>query len=147
MLDYIHNNPDDFVVKMAKKSDILPTLKQASQADNVDYREFINFDDFRDVASKLKKLNKKFEEFKNIHGQIIETVGNEKIDKTLETFLKNVKKAKRVSILLNIGACIGALGFLAPVLMIATRKLDKNNQGFQVKEDLKKEMLAKAEQK
>ena len=59
MLDYIHNNPDDFVVKMAKKSDILPTLKQASQADNVDYREFINFDDFRDVASKLKKLNKK----------------------------------------------------------------------------------------
>ena len=147
MLDYIHNNPDDFVVKMAKKSDILPTLKQASQADNVDYREFINFDDFRDVASKLKKLNKKFEEFKNIHGQIIETVGNEKIDKTLETFLKNVKKAKRGSILLNIGACIGALGFLAPALMIATRKLDKNNQGFQVKEDLKKKMLAKAEQK
>ena len=48
---------------------------------------------------------------------------------------------------MNIGACIGALGILAPALMIAMRKFDKENQGFQVKEDLKKEMMAKAGQK
>lgn len=133
MLDFIHNNPDDFVVKMAKKSDILPTLKHATQADNVDYRQFIDYDEFQGVASKLQKLSKKFEDFK----------ATDVKDKSLEAFLKNVKKVKRGSILLNIGACIGALGILAPALMIATRKFDKKNQGFQVKEDLKKEMLAK----
>ena len=134
MLDYIHHNPDDFVVKMAKKSDILPTLKEAKQADNVDYRQFIDYDEFQGVASKLQKLSKKFEAFKATDAK----------DKSLEAFLKNVKKVKRSSILLNIGACITALGILAPALMIATRKFDKENQGFQVKEDLKKEMLAKA---
>lgn len=137
MLDFIHNNPDDFVVQMAKKSDILPTLKNATQADNVDYRQFIDYDEFQGVASKLQKLSKKFEAFKATDAK----------DKTLEAFLKNVKKVKRGSILLNIGACIGALGILAPALMIAMRKFDKENQGFQVKEDLKKEMMAKADQK
>lgn len=137
MLDFIHNNPDDFVVQMAKKSDILPTLKNATQADNVDYRQFIDYDEFQGVASKLQKLSKKFEAYKATDAN----------DKTLEAFLKNVKKVKRGSILLNIGACIGALGILAPALMIAMRKFDKENQGFQVKEDLKKEMMAKAGQK
>lgn len=146
MLEYIHNNPDDFVVQMAKKSDILPTLKHATQADDVDYRKFIDLDEFQGVAEKLKKLAGKFEEFKNIHGIIIEKINGENVDNTLGAFLKNVKKLKRTSIITNIGACIGALGILAPALMIAMRKFDKN-QGFQVKEDLKKEMLAKSEQK
>ena len=136
MLEYIHNNPDDFVVQMAKKSDILPTLKHATQADNVDYRKFIDLDEFQGVAEKLKKLAGKFEDFKQTDVK----------DKSLEAFLKSVKKLKRISVLANIGACIGALGVLAPALMIAMRKFDKN-QGFQVKEDLKKEMLAKSEQK
>lgn len=146
LLEFIHNNPDDFVVQMAKKSDILPTLKHATQADNVDYRKFIDLDEFQGVAEKLKKLAGKFEEFKNIHGIIIEKINGENVDNTLGAFLKNVKKLKRTSIITNIGACIGALGILAPALMIAMRKFDKN-QGFQVKEDLKKEMLAKSEQK
>ena len=84
----------------------------------------------------MKKLAGKFEDFKQTDVK----------DKSLEAFLKSVKKLKRISVLANIGACIGALGVLAPALMIAMRKFDKN-QGFQVKEDLKKEMLAKSEQK
>ena len=133
MLDFIHNNPDDFVVQMAKKSDVLPVLKDAKQADNVDYRKFIDYDEFRGVAEKLTKLQNKFEEFKNVNVK----------DKTLEAFLDNVKKLKRKSILKNMGACIGALGMLAPAIMIAFRKLDKDNNAFQVKEDLKKELAAK----
>ena len=39
------------------------------------------------------------------------------------------------------------LSVLKISLMIAMRKFDKENQGFQVKEDLKKEMMAKAGQK
>lgn len=133
LLDFIHNNPDDFVVQMAKKSDVLPVLKDAKQADNIDYRKFIDYDEFRGVAEKLTKLQNKFEEFKNANVK----------EKTLGAFLDNVKKLKRRSILKNMGACIGALGILAPALMIAFRKLDKDNNAFQVKEDLKKELAAK----
>lgn len=132
MLDYIHNNPDDFVVKMAKMSDVIPTLKKATQADNVDYRQFIDYDEFQNIANKLQKLSKKFEAFK----------ATDVKDKSIEAFLKNVKKVKRNSTLLNIGACIGALGVLAPALMIAMRKFGNDNGGFQVKEDIRKEMMA-----
>ncbi len=133
MLDFIHKNPEDFTVKMAKMSDILPTLKQASQTDNIDYRQFIDFDEFKGVAEKLDKLNNKFNQYKQ----------SNVTDKTLEAFLKNVKKLKRHAVLKNMGACIGVLGVIAPAIMVALRKLDKNNQGFQVKEDLKKQMASK----
>ncbi len=133
LLDFIHNNPNDFTVKMAKMSDVLPTLKNASQADNVDYRQFIDFDEFKGVAEKLNKLHGKFEAFK----------ATDASDKTLEAFLKNVKKFKRASILKNMGICIGALGILAPAVMIAVRKFGKDNDAFQVKEDLRKQMMTK----
>ena len=133
LLDFMHNNPDDFVVQMAKKSDILPTLKNATQNDDIDYRKYIDFDEFKGVAEKLDKLKNKFEEFKQANVK----------EKTLDAFLDNVKKLKRRSILKNMGACIGALGILAPALMIAFRKFDKDNNAFQVKEDLKKELQAK----
>ena len=130
MLDYIHNNPDDFVVKMAKKSDVLPILKNATQADNVDYRAFIDFSEFKGVAKKLDKLSGKFEEFK----------ATDVADKSADAFLKNVKNLKRNATLKNFGICIAFLGVLAPALMVAVRKFDKNDSGFQVKEDLKKKM-------
>lgn len=131
LLDFIHNNPQDFTVKMAKMSDVLPTLKNATQADNIDYRKFIDLEEFKDVAKKLDKLHNKFDAFKATDAN----------DKTLEAFLKNVKKLKRASILKNMGICIGALGIFAPAVMIAVRKLGKDNDAFQVKEDLRKQMM------
>ena len=130
MLDYIHNNPDDFVVKMAKKSDVLPALKNASQADNVDYRAFIDFNEFKGVAKKLDKLSGKFEEYKTTNV----------VDKGVDAFLNNVKKLKRNATLKNFGICVAFLGLFAPAFMVAVRKMDKENSGFQVKEDLKKKM-------
>ena len=47
-------------------------------------------------------------------------------DKSLEAFLKNVKKVKRTSILKNMGACIGVLGVLAPAIMVLTTGEIKN---------------------
>ena len=85
LLDFMHNNPDDFVVQMAKKSDILPTLKNATQNDDIDYRKYIDFDEFKGVAEKLDKLKNKFEEFKQANVK----------EKTLDAFLDNVKKLKR----------------------------------------------------
>ena len=128
LLDYIHNNPNDFTVEMAKMSEVIPTLKKANQADNVDYRKFIDLDEFKSVAIKLKKLSDKFEEFKLTNAA----------DKSLEMFLKQVKKLKRRATLTNIGACISVLGIFAPAVMVAVRKFGKGE--FQVKEDLKKKM-------
>jgi len=131
LLDYIHNNPNDVTVKFAKMSDILPTLKSANQADNIDYRKYIDLDEFKSVAEKLQKLSNKYEQFK------ISDVS----DKSLDAFLKLIRKLKRKATLTNIGACIGVLGVLAPAVMVAVRKLGKNDE-FQVKEDLKKKMIA-----
>lgn len=124
--EYINKNPDDFVVKMAKMSDIIPTLKGS---DKIDTRQFIDIADVKGVAEKLEKLQKQFNPEKE----------------TLDAFLKQVKKLKRSSVLKNMGACVGVLGVLAPAIMVAMRKLDKNNQNFQVKEDLKKEMTFKGQ--
>ena len=129
LMDFVHNNPNDFTVKMAKKSDVLPTLKNSKQADNIDYRKFIDFDDFKNVAKNLNKLDEKYSEFKL----------SEVKSKSLDSFLKNVKKLKRGATLLNIGSCIGFLGILAPLIMVIIRKFD--SKGFQVKEDLKKEIM------
>ena len=128
MLEFIHENPEDFTVKMAKMSDILPVLEKSKQADNVDYRRFIDFNEFKGVAEKLKKLNNKFENFRQ----------SDIADKSVEAFLKNVKKLKRASTLANIGTCVGVLGVIAPAVMVAVRKFGKNNEAFQVKEDLRK---------
>lgn len=132
LLNFIHNNPYDFTVKMAKMSDILPTLKNSGQKDNVDYRKFIDLDEFKNIAEKLKKLDKKFDAYKSSNIE----------DKSLEAFLKQVKNLKRNATLKNIGACIGVLGVLAPAIMVVVRKLGKSE--FQVKEDLKKKMQTDA---
>ena len=134
LMDYAHQNPDDFVVQMAKKSDVLPVLKNALQADNIDYRKFIDYDEFKEVAKKLDKLDKKFEAFKSASLK----------DNSLDAFLKNVKNTKRMATLANIGSCIGVLGVLAPLIMVMARKFGNDNQEFKVKEDLKKQMLAEA---
>ena len=104
--------------------------KNAQQADNVDYRHFIDFTEFKGVAQKLDKLDKKFTDFQNTNLK----------DKTLDAFLNHVKKLKRGATLKNIGACIGVLGVLAPMIMVMARKFGKNNSEFQVKEDLRKEL-------
>ena len=126
LLEFIHNNPNDFTVKMAKLSDVLPTIKNASQADDVDYRKFIDLDEFKSVAEKLNKLNEKFDTFKDLNSK----------DKSLESFLRQVRKLKRAATLKNIGACIGVLGVLAPAIMVLVRK----NEAYQVKEDLRKKI-------
>lgn len=130
ILDFIHNNPEDFTVKVAKMSDVLPIVKNAKQKDNVDYRQFIDIDEFKDVTKKLDKLNKKFGQFKETNIT----------DKTVDVFMQQVRKFKRKLTLLNIGFCISALGVFAPLTMIATRKFGKNNDAFQVKEDLRKKL-------
>ena len=110
----------NLVVEFAKQSDIIELLKGS---DKVDTRRFINLDDLRGVAGKLEKL----------FGQY------EASGESLDEFFKSVQKLKKGAIWKNIGSCIGALGILAPAIMLLTRKFGSGSE-YQVRKDLEKKM-------
>ena len=108
---------DNLVVHMAKKSRIIKLFEKTYKADT---REYIDLAELRGVSSKLEKLLNNYE----------------KSGESLDGFLKSVRKLKRASVLKNIGACIGALGIIAPAIMLLSRK----DEGYQVKEDIEKKL-------
>ena len=143
--EFINKNPDNFIVKMAKKSDIVKTkcsnenlfVKLARRTgmmplldnpDVVDTRAYIDIDEFKGVANKLDKLHKQYENS----------------GETLDAFLGKVKALKRTSVWKNMGSCILALGVLAPAIMVAIRYLREDKE-FQVKEQIKKELAFQGE--
>lgn len=143
--EFINKNPDNFIVKMAKKSDIVKTkcsnenifvkfarrtgmMPLLDNPDVVDTRAYIDIDEFKGVADKLNKLHKQYEES----------------GESLEQFLSGVKKLKRASVWKNMGSCVLALGVLAPAIMVAIRYLRQDKE-FQVKEQIEKELAFQGE--
>ncbi|MFI3300391.1 MAG: hypothetical protein R3Y28_03120 [Candidatus Gastranaerophilales bacterium] len=119
--DFVHKNPDNFIVQMAKKSDIIDTMKDSEQ---IDTRKFIDTKKLIRIKEKIEKLDKQF------------MSSGENID----TFLSKVKTLKRGAIIGNILACVGALGIVVPAIMVGIRKLDKDNSEYKVMENAKKEL-------
>ena len=66
-----------------------------------------------------------------------------KPDEDIDTFMRAVRKLKRASVLKNMGACIGALGVLAPALMLLLRQFGDNSE-YQVKKDVEAKLKANA---
>ena len=110
----------NLVVEMAKKSDIIELV---NDSDLVDTRRYINLDDLRGVHAKLEKLLSQYE----------------KSGENLDEFLKSVKKLKKGAVLKNIGSCIGAMGILAPAIMLLTRKMG-SGKDYQVRKDIEKQL-------
>lgn len=153
--DFICNplNKDNVIVKMAKMSDLIKvtdnktptggTLSKLMQKlfpqkdlnSSVDTRAYIDLDQVKDINEKLGKLYEQFNNFKS-------KAAGKSEDEILTTFLKDLKKYKRISVLKNIGACIGALGVVCPAIMLALRFYNKDNREFKVKAQLE-EQLAK----
>ena len=102
---------------------------------SVDTRAYIDLDQVKDINEKLGKLYEQFNNFKS-------KAAGKSEDEILTTFLKDLKKYKRISVLKNIGACIGALGVVCPAIMLALRFYNKDNREFKVKAQLE-EQLAK----
>lgn len=117
--------PDNknFVIYAAKKSDVINCLKKTKTPDT---RKYIDLDELRNVGKKLEKLLTQYENS----------------GETLNEFLGGVRKLKKHAVLKNIGACIGALGILAPALMLITRK----DNEYQVKADIEKKLAQKQNQ-
>lgn len=108
----------NLIIKMAKDSGII-TLADGSEL--VDTRKYIDLKELRGICDKAEKL---FTQYK-------------KSEQPLDEFLKSVRSLKKASTLKNIGACIGALGIIAPAIMLGLRKL---NPDYQVRKDIEKKL-------
>lgn len=122
---FIFKNGENDIIKMAKKSGIISTVKNS---DVVDTRAFIDIESLKDLKNNLAKLTECFEK------AVSKAKTSDEKAKASEIFLKKVKSAKRASILKNMSICIGALGIVVPLLMIASRYIIPNNKEYKVKE-------------
>jgi len=138
--DFICNpaNKDNVIVKMAKMSDIITVIDKKNLNSAVDTRAYIDIAEVKGINEKLSKVFNQFETFKS------DMLGkNPEMKETdiLNTFMKDLKKLKRSSILKNIGSCIAALGIIAPGLMVAIRYFGgKENRDFQVKKEIERKL-------
>jgi hypothetical protein len=150
---FVNDNPDNLVVKMAKKSDIIETVKEktglfskAKDTGSVDNRKYIDSDDVIGIKNKLKTLYEKGQEFianeAKKAGKSISDLTDADKTKYLEDYLKQVKKGNRFTTLKNIGACIGVLGLLMPSIIVAWRFADKENQEYKVRTDIENKLKA-----
>ncbi len=121
--NFIHDNQDNFIVKMGKKSKLIATIKSAKDITNapIDTRAYLDIDEFKNLKNELNLLYEKAPK------------------DNLDDYLNKVIKTKRISVLKNMGICIGALGVGVPLLMIAMRYILPNNKEYKVMEQAKKE--------
>lgn len=125
LYEFLHQNPENEVVKIAKQSDILTTYKNTNK---IDSRAFVDFDEVKGVNDKLAEL----------YGQYKDAI---KKGESAEDFFNKVKKLKRNSIKMNIGACIMALGVVTPAIMLLKRMTDKSGPEFQTKKEIKEQLI------
>lgn len=123
IFDYIIKNPDNWVVKAAKKSGLVQRVKNKNLVDTSQYID----------TDKVKKLAKNIEK---LHGQYKES------KQPLTEFFGQVKTLKRNSILKNMGICVLALGVLVPAIMIGVRYM-QGDKDFQVKKDIEEQLKKK----
>ena len=114
----------NLIIEMAKNSDLISLYEKTGK---VDTRKYINLNNLKDLGEKIEKLLGQYE-----------TSGDD-----IDTFFKSVRKLKRASILKNIGSCIGALGILAPAVMLAVRYFG-NDKDYQVKKDVESKLQQQA---
>lgn len=120
-------NTDNIVIEAAKKSHIIKTIKESGK---IDTGHYIDINNVKGVYKKLQKLLEGFNSFK------AKGLGG------ADEYFKEVVKLKRLSVLKNIGTCVGFLGIIVPSSMLLVRFLRKDKE-FQVKKDIKEQVLNK----
>ena len=131
LYEFLNKNPENMIVKVAKQSDVISMYEDTGK---IDTRKYIDLEEVRGINKKLETLYKQYKEAL-AKGE------------TSEKFFNGVKKLKRNSVVMNIGACILALGVITPLIMLAKRMSDKDDVEFKTKahirEQLKNEGLIK----
>ena len=125
LYEFLHKNPENRVVKVAKQSDIISCMKNENK---IDTRAFIDLKEVEGVNNKISEL----------YGQYKQALEK---GETSDEFFKSVRKLKRSSIRKNIGACILALGVITPGIMLLKRLTDKSGKEFQTKREIKEQLV------
>ena len=147
LYEFLQKNPENKIIQFAKQSDILTTYKTKSK---IGVKESLKrllhgqslYDDTNKIDSRafndleeLKKVNSKIEE---LYGQYKDAIKN---NESSDKFFEKVRKLKRGSIRMNIGACIMALGVITPAIMLIKRITDKSGPEFQTKKEIKEQLI------
>lgn len=113
----LFSNGDNMIVKMAKKAELIKTVKGT---ETIDSQHYIDIESVVDIKGKVENLYKECKASKG----------------GADDFFKHIIKLKRASIIKNIGYSVGALGIIVPGIMVAMRFMDKDNKEFQVKKEI-----------
>lgn len=122
-LDFIINNPDNILVKAAKKANIVQCVKDSAGNSVVDTSKFIDTLELENLAKDLKNIDDKFK------------LSSDSVDK----FLNKTKALKVTSVMANIGISCVILGFLLPKAIYKYREWKTGTTKFHVVEDIKNE--------
>ncbi len=125
LYEFLHKNPDNMIVKVAKQSDIISLYKNTNK---IDTRKYIDLDEVEGVSKKIEELYKQYK-----------TAVSK--GETSEKFFAGVKKLKRNSILMNIGTCVFALGIMTPAMMLFKRFMGKEDKEFQTKKEIREQLI------
>lgn len=126
LYDFIFENQNNIVIKAAKKSGIISTIKDSTGQTFIDTRKYINIKEIKKLISNLSKFIDKSK------------------DQNILNYLKKVKALKVASTILNVGICCFALGYLVPKKIYEYRAEHQNGKNdFHVKTEYEKELLEK----
>ena len=121
-LDFIVNNPNNILVKAAKKAKIVSTVKDEAGNLVVDTSKYIDMDAFKQLADDLKNIDDKFK----VSGSDV------------KNFIKKTQWLKVGSVMANIGISCLILGYLIPKAVYKYREYKTGTTKFHVAEDIKK---------
>ena len=125
LYEFLHNNPDNLVVKTAKISDIISLYKETGK---IDTRKYIDLKEVEGIQNKIELL---YKQYKDALAK----------GETADKFFAQVKKLKRNSILTNIGSCMLALGVFTPAIMLLRRYSGDDNQEFETKKQIREQLI------
>lgn len=123
--DFIFKNQDNIVVKAAKESGIISTVKNAAGNSKIDTRKYIDIKEFNKLINNLSSFIE--------HSK----------DKNISSYLKKIKNFKVLSTILNVGICCFALGYVVPKKMYEYREKHQNGKhDFHVRTKYEQELAA-----
>ena len=125
LYEFLHKNPENEIVKIAKQSDIISLYKDTNK---IDTRKYIDLKEVEGVQNKVEELYKQYSEAL-------------KKGESSDKFFEGVKKLKRKSIRMNIGSSIFALGVVTPAIMLIKRLTGKDNKEFQTKKEIRAQLI------
>ncbi len=125
LYEFLHKNPDNKIVQIAKQSDVISTYKNTNK---IDTRAFIDLKEVENVNKQVSEL----------YGQYKSSLAK---GESYDSFFNGVRKLKRKSIINSLGACILALGVITPAIMLIKRLTDKSGSEFQTKKDIKEKLI------